>query len=162
MAFIISTASWAVVMLGLLLVPRGARHLVYPIAALVGPGVAAAHALPTAMSADTLDIDELYSGQRQEGIYAGFEVFIRKLSTKVVLAGIGSILAWSGYVERAAEQSPRTLTVLRLIISVGPAVILVGGIAVAWRYPLTRQRHRAIQRELADRRAVKADPRFGN
>ena len=160
-SFIIAIASWAVVMLGLLLVPQGAKVLVYPIAVLVGPGVAAAHALPTAMSADTLDVDELNSGQRQEGVYAGFEVFIRKLSTKLVLAAIGPILAWSGYVERATTQTPETLMVIRLLIAVVPAVILFGAVAVAWRYPLTRERHRAIQKELADRRTVTADPRFG-
>jgi len=160
-SFIIAIASWAVVMLGLLLVPQGAKDLVYPIAVLVGPGVAAAHALPTAMSADTLDVDELNSGQRQEGVYAGFEVFIRKLSTKLVLAAIGPILAWSGYVERATTQTPETLMVIRLLIAVVPAVILFGAVAVAWRYPLTRERHRAIQKELADRRTVTADPRFG-
>ena len=161
-AFMVATGSWAAVMLGLLLVPQGARHLVYPIAVLVGPGVAAAHALPTAMSADTLDVDELNSGQRQEGVYAGFEVFIRKLSTKLVLATIGPILAWSGYVEQAATQTPQTLTAIRLLIAVVPAAILVGAVAVAWRYPLTRERHRAIQKTLADRRSVKADPGFGD
>ncbi len=160
-AFMIAIASWAVVMLTLLLVPQGARHLVYPIAVLVGPGIAAAHALPTAMSADTLDVDELNSGKRQEGVYAGFEVFVRKLSTKLVLAGIGPVLAWAGYVERAASQTPQTLTVIRLLIAVVPTIILVGAIVVAWRYPLTRERHREIQKELADRRAVTADPRFG-
>lgn len=161
-AFIIATASWAVVMLGLLIVPEGAKQFVYPIAVLVGPGVAAAHALPTAMSADTLDVDELNSGQRQEGVYAGFEVFIRKLSTKLVLAAIGPVLAWSGYVEGAATQTSTTLTSIRLIIALVPAAILLGAIAVAWRYPLTRDRHREIQRELADRRTVTADPRFGS
>jgi GPH family glycoside/pentoside/hexuronide:cation symporter len=160
-AFMIATLSWAIVMLGLLLVPQGARALVYPIAVLVGPGVAAAHALPTAMSADTLDVDELNSGKRQEGIYSGFEVFVRKLSTKLVLATIGPVLAWSGYIEGAAEQTPRTLTAIRFFIAVVPAVILFGAAAVAWRYPLTREYHRAIQKQLARRRAVPADPRFG-
>jgi GPH family glycoside/pentoside/hexuronide:cation symporter len=160
-AFMIAIGSWAVVMLGLLFVPSGARHLVYPIAVLVGPGIAAAHALPTAMSADTLDVDELKSGRRQEGVYAGFEVFIRKLSTKLVLSGIGPLLAWAGYVERATRQTPQTLTVIRLLIAVVPTVILFGAIAVAWRYPLTRQRHQEVQRALAERRSVAADPRFG-
>jgi GPH family glycoside/pentoside/hexuronide:cation symporter len=161
-AFIIATVSWAAVMLGLLLVPEGGRRFVYPIAILVGPGIAAAHALPTAMSADTLDVDELNSGKRQEGIYSGFEVFVRKLSTKVVLATIGPVLAWSGYVEQATEQTPQTLTAIRFFIAVVPAVILFGAAAVAWRYPLTREHHRAIQKELAQRRAVSADHRFGN
>jgi GPH family glycoside/pentoside/hexuronide:cation symporter len=159
-AFMIATASWAVVMLSLLFVPQGARHLVYPIAVLVGPGVAAAHALPTAMSADTLDVDELNSGKRQEGVYAGFEVFVRKLSTKLVLAGIGPVLAWAGYVERAEFQTPETLMVIRLLIALVPTIILLGAIVVAWRYSLTRERHREIQAQLAQRRAVQADPRF--
>jgi GPH family glycoside/pentoside/hexuronide:cation symporter len=161
-AFVISIASWAVVMLFILPVPRGAKVAAYLIAVLVGPGVAAAHALPSAMSADTLDVDELNSGKRQEGVYAGFEVFVRKLSTKLVLSTIGPVLAWSGYVEGAADQTPQALTAIRLMIGVAPTLILFGAIVVAWRYPLTRKRHREIQKHLAQRRAVTADPRFGD
>jgi GPH family glycoside/pentoside/hexuronide:cation symporter len=152
-AFIISIGSWAVVMLGTLLVPQGARALVYLVAVLVGLGVSAAHVLPTAMSADTLEVDELASGKRQEGTYAGFEVFVRKLSTKLVLAGFGPILAWAGYVENAAQQTPRALTTIRALIAFVPAVILSGAIVIAWAYPLTRIRHQEIQVELAQRRA---------
>jgi GPH family glycoside/pentoside/hexuronide:cation symporter len=112
------------------------------------------------MSADTLDVDELHSGKRQEGVYAGFEVFVRKLSTKLVLAGIGPVLAWAGYVKRAESQTPQTLMTIRLLIALVPAIILVGAIVVAWRYPLTRARHRDVQAQLARRRAVPADPRF--
>ncbi len=161
-AFMLAMASWALVMLGLLLVPQGARGLVYPIAILVGPGVAAAHALPTAMSADTLDVDELSSGKRQEGVYAGFEVFVRLLSTKLVVATIGPILAWSGYMHGTAHQTPEALTAIRFFIAVVPAVFLIIGVVLAWRYPLTREHHRHVQEELARRRAVPANPPFGS
>jgi GPH family glycoside/pentoside/hexuronide:cation symporter len=154
-AFIVSIASWAVVMMGTLLVPQGAKPLAYLVAFLVGPGVAAAHVLPSAMSADALDVDELSSGRRQEGVYAGFEVFVRKLSTKLVLAALGPILAWSGYVEGVAQQTPRTLLALRVLIGVVPAVILTCAILIAWAYPLTRTRHQEIQAVLAQRRAVR-------
>jgi GPH family glycoside/pentoside/hexuronide:cation symporter len=152
-AFIVSIASWAVVMLGTLFVPRGAVPLAYLVAFLVGPGVSAAHVLPTAMGADALEVDELESGKRQEGVYAGFEVFVRKLSTKLVLAGVGPVLAWSGYAENAAQQTPQALTAIRVTIAVVPAVILAGAVVVAWAYPLTRTRHQEIQAELARRRA---------
>jgi GPH family glycoside/pentoside/hexuronide:cation symporter len=152
-AFIVAITSWAIVMLGTLFVPQGARALAYLVAFLVGPGVAAAHVLPTAMAADALEVDELASGKRQEGVYAGFEVFVRKLSTKLVLAGFGPILAWAGYAENAAQQNPRTLTTIRLLIAVLPAIILFGATVVAWAYPLTRTRHQEIQAELARRRA---------
>ena len=152
-SFIVSMASWAVVMIGLFLVPPGARLLAYLAAVLVGPGVSAAHVLPTAMDADVLDVDELASGRRQEGIYAGFGVFVRKLSTKLVLAGIGPLLALSGYVENAAEQPAAALLAIRIAISAVPAVVLTAGAAVAWFYPLNRARHREIQLELARRRS---------
>jgi len=155
-AFIITIASWAAVMMGTLFVPQGAKSLAYLIAVLVGPGVSAAHVLPTAMGADALEVDELASGTRQEGIYAGFEVFVRKLSTKLVLAGFGPILAWSGYVENAAQQTPRALMTIRILIAVVPAIILAGAVLIAWAYPLTRTRHQEIQDVLAQRRATRA------
>jgi GPH family glycoside/pentoside/hexuronide:cation symporter len=129
--------------------------LAYVVAILAGLGVSAAHVLPTAMGADALEVDELASGKRQEGVYAGFEVFVRKLSTKLVLASFGPILAWSGYVENAAQQAPRVLVAIRVMIAVVPAVILAAAVAIAWAYPLTRSRHMEIQAELARRRQAR-------
>jgi len=151
-AFIIATASWAVIMLAILLVPKGAVTPAYVIAALTGFGVSSAHLLPSAMSPDVLEVDELMSGKRQEGIYAGFSVFVRKLSTALVLSLVGPVLAWSGYVEGAAAQTPRAMTAIRLLIAVVPTVLLVAACVVAWFYPLTRQRHAEISRQLALRR----------
>jgi Na+/melibiose symporter-like transporter len=78
-----------------------------------------------------------------------------------VLAGIGPVLAWAGYVQRAERQTPQTLTAIRLLIALVPAIVLFGAIVIAWRYPLTRKRHHDIQAELAQRRAAPADPRLG-
>ena len=150
-AYMASITSWLMVMLGILLVPQGAKPMAYVIAILVGPGIAAAHALPRAMSADTLDVDQIQSGLRQEGIYAGIEVFARKISTKVVLATVGPILALSGYVRNAATQSPSALLAIRLLIAVVPAVILFMGVILAWKYPLNRETHREVQLQLENR-----------
>lgn len=150
-AYIVFITSWLVVMLSILLVPQGARLLAYLIAILAGPGIAAAHALPRAMSADTLDVDQMNSERRQEGIYAGIEVFARKISTKVVLAGVGPILAWSGYVENAAEQTTQALWAIRLLLAVLPAVILLMAVVLARKYPLGRQEHREVQVQLGKR-----------
>lgn len=147
-AFIVLIASWAVVMLSLFFLPEGARPLVYCVAFLTGPGIAAAHVMPFTMSADTFDVDELASGRRQEGVYSGFEVFIRKLSTKIVLATLGPVLAWSGYVENAARQSSQTLSAIRIMVAVVPTVLLIGSILIARSYKLTRVRHREVQAEL--------------
>jgi GPH family glycoside/pentoside/hexuronide:cation symporter len=154
-AFIIATASWAVIMIAILFVPQDAVALAYAVAAMAGFGVSAAHVLPTAMITDVLEVDELMSGKRQEGIYAGFSVFIRKLSTGLVLALVSFVLAWSGYQEGAEVQTPGAVTAIRLVISLLPALLLVVACVVAWFYPLTRERHAEISRELAQRRTAR-------
>jgi GPH family glycoside/pentoside/hexuronide:cation symporter len=154
-AFIVATASWAAIMLVILLVPEGAVTPTYVIAALTGFGVSSAHLLPNAMSTDVLEVDELASGKRQEGIYAGFSVFARKLSTALVLALVGPVLSWSGYVEGADVQALAVLTAIRVLIALVPAILLVLACIVAWNYPLTRQRHAEISHELARRRSAK-------
>jgi GPH family glycoside/pentoside/hexuronide:cation symporter len=151
-AFIIATASWVAVQFSILLIPQGAEMLAYAVALAAGLGVSSAHVLPNAMSPDVLEVDELMSGGRQEGIYAGFNVFIRKLSTGLVLSIIGPALAWSGYVEGAVQQNPRALATIRLLIVILPVMLLAASILVAWSYPITRQRHAEVQAELADRR----------
>jgi GPH family glycoside/pentoside/hexuronide:cation symporter len=155
-AFIIATASWAALMLTILFVPEGATTLAFVIAALAGLGVSSAHLLPNAMGTDVLEVDELMSGKRQEGIYAGFSVFVRKLSTGLVLALIGLILAWSGYQEAAPTQPPQAMNAIRLLIAALPALLLVAACIVAWFYPLTRERHAEISRQLAQRRSAGA------
>ena len=152
-AFIIATVSWVAVQLSILLIPQGAKMLAYVVAFAAGLGVSSAHILPSAMSPDVLEVDELMSGRRQEGIYAGFSVFIRKLSTGLVLSIIGPILAWSGYMESAVQQTPRVLTAIRLLMTMLPATLLLASILVAWAYPITRQKHAEVQAELEHRRA---------
>ena len=154
-AFTVATATWAVIMLGILLVPQGEVTLAYVIAALTGFGVSSAHLLPRAMSTDVLEVDELMSGKRQEGIYSGFSVFVRKFSTALVLAVVGLVLAWSGYVEGVATQTSTVLTAIRLLIALVPTILLVMACIVAWFYPLTRQRHVAMLDELARRRSAR-------
>jgi GPH family glycoside/pentoside/hexuronide:cation symporter len=152
-AFVLATTSWVVVQLGILLVPKGAVLAAYVVAFAAGLGVASAHVLPNAMAPDVLEVDELASGYRQEGIYAGFSVFARKLSTGLVLSIIGPALTWAGYAEGVARQAPSALTTIRLLIALLPATMLVGSIFIARAYPITRQRHAEVQAELALRRA---------
>jgi GPH family glycoside/pentoside/hexuronide:cation symporter len=156
-AFVIATASWAAIMLAILFVPDGAVTLAFIMAALTGFGVASAHLLPNAMSTDVLEVDELRSGKRQEGIYSGFSVFVRKLSTALVLALVGPVLALSGYSEGADTQTADALTAIRVLISVIPAILLVIACVIAWYYPLTRERHAEISSELAVRRAARRE-----
>jgi GPH family glycoside/pentoside/hexuronide:cation symporter len=152
-AFILATAFWIVVQLGILLVPRGAQLAAYLVAFAAGFGVSSAHVLPNAMMPDVLEVDELASGRRQEGVYAGFSVFVRKLSTGLVLSVLGPSVAWSGYVEGATEQSAKALTTIWLLIALLPALLLAAATVVARAYPITRERHAEVQAAIALQRS---------
>jgi len=154
-AYIIATASWAAAMLSILLAPQGNTAFAFVVAALSGFGVASAHLLPSAMLPDAIEVDELMSGKRQEGIYSGINVFAQKLATGIVLGIIGPLLAWSGYVEGAEIQAETAITTIRFLMGLLPAFLLIVACVVAWFYPLTRKRHTEILEALALRRSRK-------
>ena len=156
-AYVIAAASWTVVMLAILLVPQGARIPAYAIAALAGFGVSAAHLLPRAMEPDVLEVDELMSGRRQEGAYAGVAVFVDKLARALILGLLPTVLYWSGYVQPTAldplpSQPASALRALQLLMSVLPALLLTASILVARRYPITRGRYAEMRQKLVARR----------
>ncbi|MBN1246654.1 MAG: MFS transporter, partial [Anaerolineae bacterium] len=157
-AYTISMASWAVVMLSIFLVPQGAKAPVYVLGALAGFGVSAAHVIPSAMTPDVMEVDELMSGRRQEGVYAGIMTFIDKLARMAALAVLPLALRWAHYVQPTAvdpmpSQPVSALMALRISVSVVPALLLIVSIPVARAYPLTRQRYEEIRQALATRRA---------
>jgi GPH family glycoside/pentoside/hexuronide:cation symporter len=63
------------------------------------------------------------------------------------------VLEITGYVPNAAQQPAGALLGIRILIGPVPAVLLCVGIAIAFFYPLGRDQHRQIVRELEERRA---------
>ena len=78
-AYIFAAGSWSVLLLSTLLIPQGAKLPVYFVIALSGLGIAAIHLLPSAMLPDVIEVDELASQRRQEGIYFGISALVNKL-----------------------------------------------------------------------------------
>lgn len=145
-AFVWGMCTWALIQLSILLVPQGAVTVVWVLAFLAGIGVSTAHVMPSSMRPDVLEVDELASGRRQEGIYSGVAVFLRKLSTSLALFGIGVVLDWAGYVPEGL-QPESALWAIRVIMSPVPAALLITAIVIAVFYPITREKHRAILEE---------------
>ena len=152
-AYVIGAGSWALPMLATLLVPQNAKMLVYLICGLSGFGISAIHLLPSAMMPDVIEVDELASGQRQEGIYAGLTVFASKLGQMLILTIMPILLRWSGYVQpepgtASAVQPPGALQAIRVMIAVLPAALLGLSMLAAWFYPITREKHAQLRCEI--------------
>jgi len=155
-AFAACAAFWACLHLALWWVPRDMPTPVYAIAFLAGLGVSAAHVLPNAMGADVLEVIELETGERHEGVYGGVSASLQKLGTAIAILAIGWTLEWTGYVPGAREQTAAALTGIRALTSWVPMVLIVGSALLSASFPITRQAHRALTEEVNRRRLVRA------
>ena len=153
MAYIYGITFWAVVQIMLITV-TAASPLFYllSLCVLAGLGVGAAHVLPWAMIPDAIEVDELKTGERHEGMFYSLVTLLGKVTTSIAVPLTLAVLDLSGYIPNAAEQPRSTLTGIRLVVGPIPAVLLVGGIVFAIFYPLTRDDHREIVNELEARR----------
>lgn len=161
-AYIIGMVFWAGVQIGIFLVHPGQITLVLWMAFLAGLSVSAAHILPDAMFPDVIEWDELRTGRRQEGIYYGVKNFIRKLTGALAIFLALQVLGWFGYQTPPMgatnfEQTPITLTAIRLLIGPVGAVLLFSAVITAWFYPLTRERHARIRRLLGSRQSRRGE-----
>jgi sugar (glycoside-pentoside-hexuronide) transporter len=161
--FIMGAAWWVGVQLVMLAVtPEWPRWTLFAIAGLAGIGYAMADLMPWAMVGEVIDEDELERGVRREGLYNGVFTFVRKTGGATAYLIAGLILELSGYVQSdvpGAGQPDSALLAIRLLTCVTPAVFLCIAIALAWHYPLTRDRHEKIRAALRLRRvAVAPEP----
>ncbi len=150
-AYLIAVGWWSLVMLTLAFLPASAQPLAYVLAVCAGLGIASAHVIPWSIIPDVIEADELETGQRREGTYYGFLVFLQKTGQAFILAFAQWFLAATGYTAGAA-QSPSTLLAIRALMGPVPVVMLLASMFLMARYPISRARHAALRKKLAERR----------
>jgi GPH family glycoside/pentoside/hexuronide:cation symporter len=149
-----------VVLLIISLASPGDQALMIIAAILAGLGYGAANAIPWALVADVIEVDELRTGERREGAHYGLLVFFRKLAAGLATFLVGQVLSLTGYVSSEqggafVNQPEEALTAMRFFVGPFPAIMLLLAILAAWRYPLDRGTFNEIKRQLAQRN----DPR---
>jgi GPH family glycoside/pentoside/hexuronide:cation symporter len=132
--------------------------LVLTMSVFAGLSVSSAHLLPDSLFPDVIEWGELRTRRRSEGIYYGVKNFIRKLTGALAIFIGLQTLGWFGYQtppEGATQfmQPASALTAIRWLIGPFGAVLLFSAVAMAWFYPLTRERHAKIRRLLALRKS---------
>lgn len=152
--YIIGMVFWIGVQAVLFFVQPDQVVLAIMLAALAGVGVSTAYLIPWSMLPDVIEYDELRTGERREGVFYGFMVFLQKVGLALGLFLVGYVLAQAGFDEAApAGQQPESaLTAIRVMIGPAPAIPLVLGILLTAFYPITRQRHTEMRAQLDQRR----------
>lgn len=148
---------WIIAQFGLLSLQPNQVGLMYGLAILAGFGVSTAYLIPWSMLPDVIELDELQTGQRREGIFYAFMVLLQKIGLAVGLFLVGLALEAAGYIETAAGQPapvqpPSALLAIRLSIGPLPMVCLIAGMVLAYFYPITREKHAEIVLKLNERR----------
>jgi len=144
----------------LITIQPGEVILMYLLGVLAGVGVATMYMVPFSMLPDVVDLDELQTGLRREGLYFSAVVFLQKLGIAVALFASGTLLDLTGFAANAASQPIQALWAIRLLIGPLPAVLLLGSIWFAYRYPIDRERHQQILSALQDKRIQKIPVNF--
>jgi GPH family glycoside/pentoside/hexuronide:cation symporter len=153
--FLLGAPLAIVALTSLITIQPGEVTAMYSLGMLAGVGVATMYMVPFAMLPDVVDLDELETGLRREGLYFSAVVFLQKLGIAVALFVSGQLLDLTGFTANAASQPNQALWAIRLLIGPLPAILLVGSLWFAYRYPISRQRHQQILLALQDQRGRK-------
>jgi GPH family glycoside/pentoside/hexuronide:cation symporter len=152
--YYVGMSFWVAVEIALFFVQPGQFNLLLGLAILAGVGVSIGYLVPWSMLPDVVELDELETGQRREGIYYGFFVFLQKLGISLGLALSNFALEAAGYINaedltNLPQQPTAVLTALRIFVSFVPAVILLISFPIVRRYPITREKHAEILAAIA-------------
>ncbi|HOX31333.1 MAG TPA: MFS transporter [Spirochaetales bacterium] len=143
----------------------------FALAAVLGLGTSGSIVMVYSMLADLPDADELFSGERREGMYFGLVSFLRQVSSALALFLLSQAIALSGYlppVEAAAngaaalvkqEQPESFLAAIKAFFVFMPIAAVLLCLWFAARYRLSPEAHRRLVALLEARRAgLPADP----
>lgn len=148
---------WIIAEIGLFMVQPGQSWLLYVLAVMAGFGVSTAYLIPWSMIPDVIELDELQTGQRREGVFYGFMVLLQKVALAIGLFLVGWVLQQAGFLSTTAGQAEpiqpaSALWAIRVLVGPAPLVVLLIGLVLAYFYPITKEVHAEIMLKLQERK----------
>lgn len=155
--YYLGMAVWIVAQGALFLIQPGQISLLYLGAVMAGFGVSVAYLIPWSMIPDVIELDELNTGQRREGIFYSFMVLLQKLGLALALFLVGQALEFSGFIARVPGeaipvQPESALLAIRIAIAPLPTIFLIIGLVLTYFYPITKEVHANIRLQLQQRK----------
>lgn len=123
-----------------------------------GMGRGALNYIPWATYNYMADVDEIVTGRRREGAFAGVMTFVRKMSQAAALIGVGQILQAAGFRAGATAQAPTTVHAIVAVLGIGSLALLGFGVWVSTRFRLDPTTHAVLMDEIERLRAGERTP----
>ena len=149
---------WIIAAVGLFFLRPGQAGVMYVLGIMAGFGVSVAYLVPWSMMPDVIELDELQTGQRREGVFYGFMVLMQKFGLAFGLFLVGIALQASGFQENIPGQTElpiqpdSALFAIRIATGPVPAICLICGLFLTYFYPITREMHAEMLLKLEERR----------
>lgn len=119
-------------------------------------GLNALYQVIYAMIPDCVEVDELVSGERREGIFYSMATVSQKIAAAIAINVLGQAVDRIGYNPILALQSTETLTGFRWIFIAGTSVCLMLSIVCMITNPLSKKRYNEVLKALEDKKAGKS------
>lgn len=158
LVYFLGMSCWIIAAGGLFFLQPNQVGLMYVMAVMAGVGVSTAYLIPWSMIPDVIELDELQTGQRREGIFYGFMVLLQKFGLAFGLFLVGNTLQAYGFKEAVIGQSSlpvqpeSALLAIRIVVGPIPTVCLIVGLVLVYFYPITREMHAEIMLKLQAQR----------
>ncbi|MEH1874333.1 MFS transporter [Nostoc sp.] len=158
--YFLGMSLWIIAVAGLFFLQPGQIVLMYVMAVMAGIGVSTAYLIPWSMIPDVIELDELQTGQRREGIFYGFMVLLQKFGLAFGLFLVGNALQVAGFKASVAGSPPpiqpeSALFAIRIAVGPLPIICLLCGLVLTYFYPITREMHAEIMLKLKERQEKK-------
>jgi GPH family glycoside/pentoside/hexuronide:cation symporter len=122
-------------------------------------GLGGLFTLMPSMIADVVDMDELETHERREGMFGSIFWWVVKLGMAVAIAGGGLLLNATGFdVELGGDQSEHAIVLMRLFDAFVPATASAVAIWAIATYSITEEKAHEIRVELESRRGAVGAP----
>lgn len=145
-AYAMGLAIASVAILAAFMLPVGPSPWIYLIAFVAGVGFSAQYVFPWSMLPDVIEVDQVATKERHEGIYFGVNSFLGKLTGALGIAAAGWALKLYGYVPNAVQTS-YALFGIRFFFAIIPVIAFAIALPLLIWYPITRQTHMQLTGE---------------
>lgn len=146
---VLGTAAFLLPLPLFMLVQPGSMPQAIALYALLGTTTSAIWVMPPALVADAIDYGRLHGAKDDAALYMALYHFVQKLAMAGGV-GIGMPLAGALGFNPGAAPTPEGVHGLNMVALVLPMFIALPGALMLFNYPLTREKHDEVVRQLGD------------
>ena len=143
---------WILVQIALFFLQPGQLGALYLLCVIASFGVATAYVVPWSILPDVIELNELQTGQRSEGAFYAFMTLLQKIGLAAGIFLVSLALEQSGFNKDVATQSDAALLAIRFFMGPVPLALVIGGMVLAYFYPITKASHAETLLKLTERR----------